>query len=121
MLVRDLPAATEVYGAALGGDLVGQEETAAARRAFFALGDDTVVDLHQPLSPDTAEGRDLEGAGEGIFGVTFRTADAGGAAAFLREKGVPFQPGDDGSISVAPGDAFGMAIGFTPTGIRPPA
>jgi Glyoxalase/Bleomycin resistance protein/Dioxygenase superfamily len=74
VVVRDLPAAKRLYCDILQGKLMCEEETSGRKRsAFVAVGEDTVVELAQPLSASSAEGRDMEQNGEGLYSVTFKT------------------------------------------------
>ena len=54
---------------------------------FYVVGEDTVIEAAQPLSPTSPEGIDMERAGEGIYSVTFKTKDLKRAADHLRFKG----------------------------------
>ena len=44
------------------------------------------VELSQPLSPDSVEGRELAKYGEGIYSLIFKTNDLERAREFLRAK-----------------------------------
>ena len=83
------------------------------RSAFVAVGDGTVVELAEPLSATSPEGRELERHGEGIHALVFRTGDLDRARAFLEEHGLAPDPDDDDTIVLGPADAFGMTVGFT--------
>jgi hypothetical protein len=114
VVVRDLPSARRLYCDILGGKLIHEEETAGRKRsAFVAIGEDTVVELAQPLSPASPEGREMEDNGEGIYSVTFKTQDLARATAFLKSK--QLRPESDGAESIVLGkdQAFGMVMGFT--------
>ncbi len=114
VVVKDLAAAKRLYCDALGGTLM-LEESAPGRKqsAFVAVGEDTVVELIQPASLTSVEGRDLERNGEGIHSLIFKTSDLGKARDFLVSKGM--RPEADGadSIVLGPDQAFGMVVGFT--------
>lgn len=112
--VRDLPAAKRLYCETLGGRLIHEEESAGRKRsAFAAVGEDTVVELAQPLSASSPEGRDMERNGEGIHALVFKTGDLAGAKEFLESKGLrPRMEGAD-SIALDEAQAYGMTIGFT--------
>jgi extradiol dioxygenase family protein len=114
VVVRDLPAAKRLYCEVLGGTLLHEEEIHGRKQsAFVALGADTVVELAQPYSPASPEGRDLEQNGEGIHSLIFKTTDLGRARAFLQAKHL--QPAPDGTeaLVLGPEQAFGMVVGFT--------
>jgi catechol 2,3-dioxygenase-like lactoylglutathione lyase family enzyme len=113
MLFGDLDNARRVYGDALGAKLIyEQESTGGKRSAFFAVGEDTIIEAVQPLSGSSPEGRELEQAGEGIFSVTFKTQNLKRAADHLRSNNVRFELSDD-SLMINRDDAFGMVLRFT--------
>lgn len=113
MLFRDLDDARKVYERALGGTQIHEEETPGRKRSvFYAVGEDTVIEAAQPLSPTSPEGLDMERAGEGIYSVTFKTKDVKRAAQYLRSKRQRVAE-DAGSLVIDRDDAFGMVIGFT--------
>ncbi len=114
VLVRDLREAQALYQDVLGGKLLHEEETPGQKRsAFFAVGDDTVIEAARPLSAASPEGRDLEQAGEGIYAVTFKTKDLKRAADFLQAKKQRIAWQGPESLVLNRDDAFGMVIGFT--------
>jgi extradiol dioxygenase family protein len=114
VVVRDLPSAKRLYCDILSGKLIHEEESAGRKRsAFVAVGEDTVVELAQPLSRTSPEGREMEENGEGIYSVTFATRDLARASAFLKSK--QLKPEAEGSDAIALGkdQAFGMVVAFT--------
>jgi extradiol dioxygenase family protein len=114
VVVRDLPSAKRLYCDILAGKLIHEEETADRKRsAFVAVGEDTVVELAQPLSQTSPEGREMEENGEGICSVTFRTNDLARASGFLRSKQLRPEPDGRDSIVLGKDQAFGMVVGFT--------
>lgn len=113
VLFRKLDDAREVYGKALGGKLIHQEDSPQRQSIYFAVGEDTVIEAVQPLSPSSAEGQDLERAGEGIFSVTFKTKDLNRAAEHLRAHNQRLEIDDANTVTINRDDAFGMIIRFT--------
>jgi len=114
VVVRDLPSAKRLYCDILGGKLIQEEESAGRKRsAFVAVGEDTAVELAQPLSQTSPEGREMEVNGEGIYSVTFTTRDLARANAFLKSKQLRPEPDGAESIVVGKDQAFGMVVGFT--------
>jgi extradiol dioxygenase family protein len=114
VLVEDVDEAGEVYGEALGGRPLHGEDVAGERRsAFYAIGEDSVVELVQPLSATSEEGRDLARVGEGVYSLTFATADLDGAAAFLRSKGQRLESAGDRTFALNLDDAHGLRDRFT--------
>jgi catechol 2,3-dioxygenase-like lactoylglutathione lyase family enzyme len=117
MLFRDLKDARRVYEDALGAKLIHEQElTGRKRSAFFAVGEDTIVEAAQPLSTASPEGRELEQAGEGIFAVTFKTRNLERAADHLRANNVRFEQSEN-SLVIDRDDAFGMVLGFIEQGL----
>ena len=112
-VVRDLSAAKKFYCDILNSKLIYETETSGRKRsAFVAFGEDTVVELAQPLASDSAEAQDLERHGEGFFGVTFKTRNLAKASDYLKSK--QMKPQTDGpNIALGREQAFGMVIGFT--------
>ncbi|MEW6297278.1 MAG: VOC family protein [Thermodesulfobacteriota bacterium] len=114
VVVRDLPAAQRFYCEVLGGTLIYEEEIPGRKRsAFVAVGEDTVVELAQPSSPASLEGRDLEQNGEGIHSLIFKTKDLGRARDFLKAKRLQPEPDGADALVLGPDQAFGMVLGFT--------
>jgi catechol 2,3-dioxygenase-like lactoylglutathione lyase family enzyme len=114
VVLRDLPSGKRLYCDVLGGRLIHEEDLPGRKRsAFVALGKDTVVELAQPLSPTSPEGRDMERNGEGIYALTFKTRDLGSARNFLESKRLRPEPDGEDSFVLDKDQAFGMVIGFT--------
>jgi hypothetical protein len=114
VVVRDLPSAKRLYCDILAGKLIHEEETAGRKRsAFVGVGEDTVVELAQPLSQASPEGREMEDNGEGIYSVTFATRDLARANAFLKSNQLRPEPDGTDSIVLGKDQAFGMVVGFT--------
>ncbi len=113
VLFRDLNEARAVYGNALGGALIHEDETPGRKRSlYYAVGEDTIIEAVQPLSPTRPEGSDLARAGEGIYSVTFKTRNLKRAAEHLLSKGQRFTEDGD-SLVLDSNQAFGMVIGFS--------
>ena len=114
VLVKDMAPALTLYRDVLRGELIHQRETAGrSKSAFVAVGEDTVVELQQPLSADSPEGRDLAQYGDSIYAVTFKTINLGKAIEFLRSKNQRIESESGDSIVLNKEDTFGMVVGFT--------
>lgn len=114
IVVGNMATAKRLYCDVLGGTLIHEEQIAGRKQsAFVAIGEDTVVELAEPLSQDSLEGRELEKNGEGIYSLIFKTNNLGQARDFLRSK--QHQPEQDGPDTIVLGSdqAFGMLLGFT--------
>jgi catechol 2,3-dioxygenase-like lactoylglutathione lyase family enzyme len=113
VLFRNLNDARGVYEEALGATLIHQEDSPRKRSMFFAVGEDSVIEAVQPLSASSAEGQDLERAGEGIFSVVFKTRDLERAAEHLRAHNQRIEFDGTNTLAINREDAFGIVIGFT--------
>jgi catechol 2,3-dioxygenase-like lactoylglutathione lyase family enzyme len=112
--VADLTKAKHLYCDVLDGVLLHEESIAGRKRsAFVAIGEDSVVELAEPLADDSVEGRELASNGEGIYSLTLQTSSLNRAREFLRGKG--HRPDDEGTETIVldAGQAFGMRLGFT--------
>jgi catechol 2,3-dioxygenase-like lactoylglutathione lyase family enzyme len=113
VLFRDLNEASAVYQDALGGTPIHENEVPGRKRSlYYAVGEDTIIEATQPLSPTSPEGIDLARAGEGIYSVTFKTRDLKCAAEYLLSKGQRFTEDGD-SLVLDSNQAFGMMLGFS--------
>jgi catechol 2,3-dioxygenase-like lactoylglutathione lyase family enzyme len=114
IVVSDMTKAKRLYCDVLGGTLIHEEHVADRKEsAFVAVGDETVVELARPLSPDGVEGRELAKYGEGIYSLIFRTNDIDRARDFLGAKDQHAAADGPDTIVLAAEQAFGMRLGFT--------
>ena len=114
IVVSDMTKAKRLYCDVLGGTLIHEERVADRKEsAFVAVGDDTVVELAQPLSADGVEGRELATYGEGIYSLIFRTNDFERARDFLLAKQQRSELDGPDTIVLGAEQAFGMRLGFT--------
>ncbi|MGD9751541.1 MAG: VOC family protein [Acidimicrobiia bacterium] len=117
VLLEDVERAAALYGEALLGRLLHREEVPGSHiAAYWAVGEETVIEAYQPLDADSAAGRDLAANGEGVHALTFATADLDAAATFLRSKGHRLDPvatpgGDTFAVHLDP--SFGLNLAFT--------
>lgn len=113
VVLEDLDRARDLYGEALGGALLHEEEGPGERRAYYGVGEETVIEAIAPLDTSTPAGADLAANGEGVHALVFATADLRGAAAFLESKGQRLERRADDTFWVDRHDAFGLTVGFT--------
>ena len=114
IVVADMAKAKRLYCDVLGGTLLHEESIAGRKRSAFVLvGEDTVVELAEPASPASIEGRELAKNGEGIYALCFKTNDLARAADFLRMKGHRAESEGKETIVLDSGQAFGMRLAFT--------
>ena len=77
------------------------------------MGDDTLVELAQPLETDTIAGRDLAKNGDIMHAVTFQVADLERAERHLKSHGVGILSRDDSTLIADPETTFGAPFRFT--------
>ena len=71
------------------------------------------MELAQPLSQTSPEGREMETNGEGTYSVTFATRDLARATEFLKSKHLRPEPDGSDSVTLGQDQAFGMVVRFT--------
>lgn len=88
VLVRDLDSAIREWTRFLGTDPVLEPlPSRGVRTARYALGTTWLV-LVEPLDPESVPGRHLAAHGEGVFLLSFETADLDGARNALESRGI---------------------------------
>ena len=115
VVVDDPAHARAVYGDALDGHLLHERtDPNGTHRAFYAVGEETVIEAVAPGAGDTsAEGLDHAANGEGVHAIVFATADLDGAVAFLRERGQRLEQVGPDTVFVHADDSFGLRVGFS--------
>jgi hypothetical protein len=111
VLFGDPAAGRRVYGDILGGQLIHTDaRDPGVARWYYAIGEDTVVEVAVPADGTSAEGRDLAAAGNAVHGITFTTADLDRALAFLSEQGVATTPTSPGTVHLDLDPAHGLNL-----------
>ncbi|MCC6437681.1 MAG: VOC family protein [Acidimicrobiales bacterium] len=114
VLFEDLDESEALYGDALLGRLLHREEVPGSHlAAYYAVGQETVIEALQPLDADSDAGRDLAANGEGVHALTFASSDLKRAAAFLQSKGQRLVGRSDDTFAVDLDPSFGLNVGFT--------
>jgi catechol 2,3-dioxygenase-like lactoylglutathione lyase family enzyme len=114
VLFDDLAAGQRVYGDVLDGRLLHEDTTnPAAPRAYYAIGEDTVVEVVAPTDDTTPEGRDRAVAGNAVHAITFATVDLARAEAFCSEQGVATTRTSSGDIHLDLSPAHGLNLYLT--------
>ena len=114
VLLEDVEQAAPLYGEALQGRLLHREEVPGSHiAAYWAVGEETVIEALQPLEATSVAGRDLAANGEGVHALTFATADLDGAAAFLRSRDQRLTATAADRFTVDLDPAFGLNLAFT--------
>jgi catechol 2,3-dioxygenase-like lactoylglutathione lyase family enzyme len=114
VVVADLDAAANVFARALGCEGVGAPDDAAldARRACFAIGD-TVAELAEPTSPESAIGRHLAAHGPILYAFTFTVRDLEQVRRHAHDYGIDLVEYGDNTVALDPARTFGAVFGFT--------
>lgn len=112
VLFPDRAEGQRVYGDILDGRLLHEASEAGADRAFYAIGEDTVVEVIVPTDPGSPAGQDLAANGNQVHAVTFATSDLDRAVAFLGEHGVPTTRVADHTVhlDLAPGHGHNLFL-----------
>ena len=114
VLFGDATAGHRVYGDVLGGELLHTDTSdPAVARSFYAIGEDTVVEVATPADTSTPEGRDRAAAGNAVHAVTFATADLERAAAFLADHGVATTRTSEHDVHLDLAPAHGLNLYLT--------
>jgi len=119
VLFGDAAAGDRVYGEVLGGQLIHTDtpDSTVARR-FYAIGEDTVIEVAVAADASSPEGKDLAIAGNAVHALTFTTADVERAAGFLAEQGVPTTRTSEHDIHLDLAAGHGLNI-FLPDRVIP--
>jgi catechol 2,3-dioxygenase-like lactoylglutathione lyase family enzyme len=114
VLFDDAAAGQRVYGDILGGRLLHADSTdPAVARWYYAIGDDTVIEVAVPSDTSSREGKDLAAAGNAVHAVTFATADLDRATAFLAEHDVPTTRTSEHDVHLDLSPAHGLNVSLT--------
>lgn len=114
VLFDDLADAQRIYGDVLRGTPLHTDlSDPATPRAFYAIGEDTVIEAVAPTSDDTPEGADHARAGNAVHAITFATDDLAGARAFLAGKGLTVTDAAPGHVWIDLDPGHGLRVGLT--------
>ncbi|HEY3942163.1 MAG TPA: VOC family protein [Acidimicrobiales bacterium] len=114
LAVRDVEAARDRYVHAVGGKLLHEGDVALtqSRSAFVAVGD-LVVELAQPIEPDSTLAKDMEAHQQSLYAVTLQVRDLPAARRYLESKGIAIAESDDSTLLTDPSTTHGAVFGFT--------
>jgi extradiol dioxygenase family protein len=112
VLFNDPADGQRVYGDILDGQQIHAETSGDVARAYYAIGQDTVVEVAVPAAADSPEGRDLAAAGNAVHAITFATADLDRAVEFLGQQGVATTRTSDHDVhlDLAPGHGINLFL-----------
>ncbi len=114
VLFDSLDSGERIYGDALAGTLLHTDTSnPAAPRAWWAIGEDSVVEVVAPTDASTPEGRDRAEAGNAVHAITFATADLDRAVAFLDEHGIATTRTGDADVRVDLDPGHGLNLHLT--------
>lgn len=113
IIVRDAEAAAETYARLLGLEPIALEEFRGTLHVAFVRAGDTLLELIQPVSPDTPWAAALRTRGEGAHHVALEVVDLRTAIAALSAVGMTFL---DQSPSRAPGNTISVFLDPATTG-----
>ena len=95
--------------------MVGEAESklTATRDLYVAIGKQVVVQLSQPLRPDSIAGKDQQKNGDTIHALCFKVRDLAAAERHLKEKHIDILDRDDQTIIADPTTTFHVPYRFT--------
>ena len=98
----------------LGGTEIHSDESdPSVGRFYYAIGEDTVIEVAVPTNSDTPEGRDLAAAGNAVHSITFATTDLAGATGFLGERGIGTTAMATGAVHIDLDPGHGLNVLLT--------
>jgi catechol 2,3-dioxygenase-like lactoylglutathione lyase family enzyme len=115
VVVEDVERATSTYQRVLGARVLYEDEVpvAATRSTFVAIGEDTVVELAQPMETSSLAGTELEKNGEIMHAITWKVRDLDRAADHLEANGIIIRDRDATTIVAEPKTTFEAVFRFT--------
>lgn len=112
LAVRDRDEAIATYRDVLGFqfDRTAVSEPLGIKQAFFRFSDGRVLELAEPLGPETPVGRALERRGEGLYLIALAVRDRAATVAELQSKGIQLIGADqpDGQVFIHPRSTKGV-------------
>lgn len=90
VIVRDAEAAAETYARGFGLEPLAMEERAGVSRVAFLRMGETLLELIEPLGPESPYAAALRTRGEGAHHIALEVADLPAAIAALSTSGVGF-------------------------------
>jgi catechol 2,3-dioxygenase-like lactoylglutathione lyase family enzyme len=111
--VRDFQAAATTYTDVLQAMHVdeGRDDDLGARYRTVQLGD-CLLQLAEPLTPDSDLGRHVERWGNMIYGLQFQVRDVDATATWFADHGIRFTRPRPSSLVTDPQDTFGAPLVF---------
>jgi methylmalonyl-CoA/ethylmalonyl-CoA epimerase len=113
IVVHDAEAAAGTFQQALGLDVIALEDYRGAARVAFLRAGETLLELIQPLTNDTAWARALRERGEGAHHLALEVIDLPAAVAALTAAGTGVL---DARPSRAPGNMLSVFLDPATTG-----
>ncbi|MGX7681499.1 VOC family protein [Jatrophihabitans sp. DSM 45814] len=115
VVVKDLERATAVFTSGIGGTKIGENSSdlTMTRNVYVAVGDDTVVELAQPLEENSIAGRDLAANGDMCHAVTWQVTDLDQTREYLATKNIKILDSDDTTMLADPADTYNGVMRFT--------
>lgn len=115
IVTDDCQQATAFFRSCMAGRVVHEVEHTVhgTRSTMVQIGDETVVELAQPVDRDSRAARDLGRVGGMLHAVTFQVADLRRAADHLAGRGLRLEQPAEGHLVVDPEDAHGALFRFT--------
>ena len=115
IVTSDLERAKTIYVDALQGTVIGEGESklTATRDLYVSIGKQVVVQLSQPVTPDSMAADDLAKNGDTLHAVCFKVRDLSAAEGYLSGKHIAIVDRDDDTIITDPSTTFHAPYRFT--------
>lgn len=118
VLVNDVAAACDFYASLLDATELSHRRShhTEVESRFVLVGEDTVLELAQPLDRAGDLGQELTRVGQGPVGVTFKVRDLSQATAHLERHEAPIGS-VDGAVLLDRAQTWGVEFRFTDEGL----
>lgn len=115
VIVRDVAKARDLFVTGFDGKFLHEEESKATgcKSVYVMLGDQTIIELAQPIAKDSLAGQDMEKNGEIVHSQTWRVKDLNKAEQYLKSKGLRTQHLGKDLMIIDPAQALNAIHGFT--------
>jgi catechol 2,3-dioxygenase-like lactoylglutathione lyase family enzyme len=118
IVTKDLEKAMAFYVDVLGGKLLHENDSplSGTRNAYVTINPDTVIELAEPVEPESLAAKDLVKNGESVHAMTWQVTNLEDALAYFKTKGMQVIERDSGTALIDPGDTYGSPFRFTTWG-----
>ncbi len=115
VVVADIDKATNLFTNVLQGKKLHESisDLTGTRNIYVLVGENTIVEIAQPLEPGSIAGQDLASNGDMCHAVAWQVLDLDRAEKFLASKNIKIIARDEHTLIADPDDTFGAPMRFT--------